>query len=180
MLLAIDGADQPWDARTLATASSRTICVWASLIRAERVMVIAPGSLPSGTRASVPLQTIEGRNEPQPGIVESSVRVRAGEHRVHIRFATRINPARFAVCWGVTIGDDGALTEIDPIATGSPRSRGRSEPTPGAARRERAANIVTAATELAQRAAEGAAEDELREITALINDLIDPGGQSAA
>ena len=158
----------------------RTIGVWAALIRAERVLVIAPGSLALGTPVAVPLQTIEGRSEAQAGVVESSVRVRGGEHRVHIRFDTRINPARFAVCWGVTIGDDGVLTEIGPAeprpltTADHPKSSGVS------ARRERAANIVTVANELARRAAEGAGEEELREIAGLISDLIEPGGQSAA
>jgi uncharacterized lipoprotein YbaY len=145
------------------------------------MVVIAPGSLPPGARVAVPLQTIEGRSEPQPGVVESSVRVRGGEHRVHIRFTNRINPARFAVCWGVSIGDDGALIEITtPGVRTREESRDRPTPTPGTARRERAANIVTIANELARRAAEGAGENELREIAALINDLIEPGGQSAS
>lgn len=158
----------------------RTIGVWAALIRAERVVVIAPGSLAPGTRVTVPLQTIEGRSESQPGIVESSVRVRGGEHRVHIRFVTRINPVRFAVCWGVAIGDDGVLTEIGAAEPKPASARDITGPTPGAARKERAANIVTVANELARRAAEGAGEAELREIAGLIGDLIEPGGQSAA
>lgn len=154
--------------------------MWSCSVRADRVLVIAPCHIQPGTPVTVPLQTIHGQHEPVPGVIESCVPVRGGEHRTHIRFDRRIVPARFAVGWGVVIDPDGELIEITAIAR---RARPDGRPPhhrPGDTRAERAANIVTIANELSRRAAEGAGDAELREITALLNTLLEQGDQSRA
>lgn len=160
---------------------ARVIGVWACSLRPDRVLVIAPGHIDPGTPVSVPLQTVQGDDEPVIGVVESCVPVRGGEHRTHIRFDHRINPARYAVCWGVVIDPDGTLIEITALARKArPAARARVRMARTDTRTERAANIVTIANELSRRAAEGADDAELREIAALLQALLAPMDQSRA
>lgn len=164
-----------------AGAPDRVIGVWACSLRADRVLVVAPGPIEPGTPVTVPLQTVHGEDEPVRGVVESCVPVRGGEHRTQVRFDQRIHPARFAVCWGVVIDPDGTLTEITALARKA-RPGGRRRRRTGASdtRAERAANIVTVANELSRRAAEGAEDAELREIAELLQALLAPEDQSRA
>lgn len=158
----------------------RTVGVWTCSLRSDRVVVVAPGHIEPGTPVSIPLQTIDAAHEPVTGVVDTCEPIRGGEHRTHVRFDHRITPARYAVCWGVVIDPDGSLIEITAIARrarpdGRPRRR---TPRPGD-RSERAAHIVTVATDLARRAAEGADDAELREIGDLLNALLRPEGRAA-
>jgi hypothetical protein len=155
--------------------------VWACSLRADRVRVVTPGHIEPGTGVVVPLQTVQGTDEGVPGVVESCVPVRGGEHRTHIRFDRPIHPARFAVCWGVVIDPDGTLIEITALARKArPGGRVRTRTGRADTRAERAANIVTVANELSRRAAEGADEAELREIADLLRALLTPEDQARA
>lgn len=162
-------------------ACDRVIGAWACSLRADRVLVVAPGHIEPGTCVTVPLQTVHGDDDRIPGVVESCVAVRGGEHHAHIRFDHRIQPARFAVCWGVVIDPDGTLTEITALSRkAGPGGRRRVRSGVPDTRAERAANIVTVADELSRRAAEGADDAELREIAALLQALLAPEDQSRA
>ena len=159
----------------------RRVGVWACSLRADRVRVVAPGHIEPGSAVTVPLQTVQGDEVGVWGVVESCVPVRGGEHRTHIRFDHRIQPARFAVCWGVVIDPDGTLIEITALARKArPGGRVRSRPGRADTRTERAANIVTIANELSRREAEGADDEELREIAELLQALLAPEDQSRA
>jgi hypothetical protein len=160
-------------------AHARTVGVWACSLRVDRVLVVAPGRVEPGTRVGVPLQTVDAEVEEVPGRVESCVPVRAGEHRTHVRFDGRVDAARFAVFWGVTIDAGGNLVEIAP-AGGSRGTAARPGTGRAGRRSERAANIVTIANELSRRAAEGADDAELREIAELLQALLAPEDQSRA
>lgn len=159
-------------------APARVVGVWAVALRPDRVLVIAPGHIEPGTPVAVPLQTVDATTERVAGVVESDAPVRGGEHRTRILFDHRINPARFAVCWGVVIDPDGSLIEITSI-TRRARDRDARRPRPGAGPiDERAAMVVTVANELARRASEGADQAEMREIGDLLNALLRPEGRA--
>lgn len=158
--------------------STRSVGAWACSLRADHVLVITPGSVATGALVSVPLETIRSGRVDHPGTVESSVRIAPGEHRTLVRFDRRIELTDYPVCWGVAFGVDGAILEITDQRVRRPARPGRlgQEPARDVARMERAANIITVANELARRAGEGAGDEELRELAALINVLLEEQG----
>lgn len=161
------------------------IGVRACSLRADRVRVISPDHITPGTGVMIPVQTVRGDFEPVRGVVESCIPAHLADadapHRIQIRFDQRIRPARFAVCWGVVIEADGTLTEI---ATSPHPIRSGGEPFPKAGcidpHAERAVNIATILNEISRRAAEGADDAELREITDLLHTLLESDRQTPA
>lgn len=170
------------DPGTTPDQPARVVGAWARSLRADHVVVVTPARLEPGAEVSVPLQTVDAETVHIRGEVESCTRPAPGEHRTHIRFDQRINPARFAVCWGVVIDADGSLIEITALSRQARPFKGRlrTRRCGPDTRCERAENIATIANELARRAADGAPDAELREIAALLQTLLEPDDRADA
>lgn len=166
-----------------AGSGDRSVRAWACAVRPARAMVIVPIEPVVGAPALVPLETIDAAVDMVAGRVESSVPAGGGEHRVLIRFDNPIEPTRYAVCWGVSLRNGGVQTEIPPSeatwrrSPGAGSARASAERARFRAQNEHAANVITVSRDLARRAAEGASDDELREIAGLLDTLLSRGAQ---
>ena len=159
---------------------ARVVGAWARVLRSDGVVVVTPARLSPGAEACVPLQTVDAETVHVRGVVESSERHAPGEHHARVRFDRRVNPARFAVCWGVVIDADGSLIEISALSRGRPTGRVKHPQQGRDTRCERAESIATIANELARRAADRAPDAELREIAGLLQTLLEPDDRADA
>ena len=76
-------------------------------LRADGAILKTVGYIHTGTQIEIPLDTIDGEQINQTGIVVSCEMVSVREHRAEIRFSIKLNPEHYIVCWGVKMGDDG-------------------------------------------------------------------------
>jgi len=76
-------------------------------LRSDGAILKTVGYIHAGTQIVIPLDTIDGEQIHQTGIVVSCEMVSVREHRAEIRFSIKLNPEHYIVCWGVKMGDDG-------------------------------------------------------------------------